>query len=360
VAAAGLLLWLGCVAWSMTSAVGFVLSTRGEVIAEHAAKTATRHGWEAKVERDETQLATLGRHRPSDVIKAELTPAAVPLHVWRRSRQCSDLTLEESRSACSTVLGLRKELAAAERLEAQLVAGRAELATAPVVGSVADPQVSALARLLGLDEAAVRTGIALLLAGLIEAGSALGFTLVSVATGRHTQPSTPPDHGRPGPSNAARPNERGRPFSTTNSRRQRGTQTRHRGAPAAHPRVRRCDGSCRVAASSPRPAPPSATTPSAAAANTEWRKVVERWVQIRVNSGAGGSIPARGAYAVFFCHWAHSAGLEPCTETRFGRLLSELVVQLGGRKMKKRDRAYYQGLMFKMATGQSAALQAAA
>src|SRR6478735_4209368 len=57
-AAAGLLLWLGCVAWSMTSAVGFVLSTRGEVIAEHA-MTATRHGWEAKVERDETQLATL-------------------------------------------------------------------------------------------------------------------------------------------------------------------------------------------------------------------------------------------------------------------------------------------------------------
>ena len=87
--------------------------------------------------------------------------------------------------------------------------------------------------------------------------------------------------------------------------------------------------------------------------------MVERWVQIRLNAGASGSIPARGAYADF-CHWAHSAGLEPCTETRFGRLLSELVVQLGGRKMKKRDRAYYQGLMFKMATGPSAALQAAA
>jgi hypothetical protein len=361
-AAAGLLLWLGCVAWSMTSAVGFVLSTRGEVIAEHATMTATRHGWEAKVERDETQLATLGRHRPSAVINAELASVAVPAHIWRRSRQCSDLTLEESRSACAPVLGLRKELAAAEaaeRLEAQLVAGRAELATTPVAGSVADPQAGALARLLGLDEAAVRTGIALLLAGLIEAGSALGFTLVSVGTGRHTQPSTAPNHGRPGPSNAARPNERGRPFSATNSRRQRGTQTRHRGAPAAHQARGRCDGSCRVAASSPRPAPRSATAPSAAAANTEWREVVERWVQIRLISGAGGSIPAREAYADFY-HWAHSAGLEPCTETRFGRLLSEFVVQLGGRKMKKRDRAYYQGLMFKMATGQSAAFQAAA
>jgi uncharacterized membrane protein YeaQ/YmgE (transglycosylase-associated protein family) len=154
-ATAGFVLWLGCVAWSMTSAVGFVLSTRGEVIAEHAAKTATRHGWEAKVERDETELATLGRYRPSAVIEAELASAAMPLHIWRRSRQCSDMTLAESRSACAPVLGLRKELAAAEaaeRLEAQLVAGRVELATAPVAGSVADPQAGALARLLGLDE----------------------------------------------------------------------------------------------------------------------------------------------------------------------------------------------------------------
>ena len=106
---AGLVLWLGCVAWSMTSAVGFVLSTCGEAVAVHAAKTATRHGWEAKVERDETQLATLGKHRPSDVIKAELFSAAVPLHIWRRSRQCQDVSLEESRSACAPVLGFQRQ-----------------------------------------------------------------------------------------------------------------------------------------------------------------------------------------------------------------------------------------------------------
>ena len=50
----GLVLWLGCVAWSMASAVGFVLSSRGDAIAERAAAAATRHGWEAKVERAET------------------------------------------------------------------------------------------------------------------------------------------------------------------------------------------------------------------------------------------------------------------------------------------------------------------
>ena len=39
---AALVLWLGCVGWSMTSAVGFVLSSRGEAIAERAAGVATR------------------------------------------------------------------------------------------------------------------------------------------------------------------------------------------------------------------------------------------------------------------------------------------------------------------------------
>ena len=59
-AVAGLVLWLGCVGWSMASAVGFVLSSRGDAIAERAAEAATRHGWEAKVERRQT-LASTGR-----------------------------------------------------------------------------------------------------------------------------------------------------------------------------------------------------------------------------------------------------------------------------------------------------------
>ena len=190
----GFVLWLGCVSWSMTSAAGFVLSSRGEAIADRAAEAATRHGWEAKVERAESQLATLGRHRPADVIKAELASVAVAPHIWRRSRQCADLALEESRLACAPVLGLRKELAAAEaaeRLETQLVAGRAQLATVAVAGSVADPQASALAKLTGVDEATIRTYVALLLAALIEAGSALGFTLVSVATAHNPPPPAP-------------------------------------------------------------------------------------------------------------------------------------------------------------------------
>ena len=80
----------------MASAAGYVLSSRDEVFADRVAETATRHGWEAKVERAETQLATLGRHRPVDVIKTELASVAVapasgggadtaPIWCWRRA-----------------------------------------------------------------------------------------------------------------------------------------------------------------------------------------------------------------------------------------------------------------------------------
>jgi hypothetical protein len=77
----------------MSSAVGFALSSRGEAIADRMAEAATRHGWEAKVERAEEQLATLGRHRPVGVIKAELASSTVAPQIWRRSRQCADLAL---------------------------------------------------------------------------------------------------------------------------------------------------------------------------------------------------------------------------------------------------------------------------
>src|SRR5262245_57889502 len=41
-ALAGFGLWLGCVSWSMTPAVGFALSSRGEAVADRAAEAATR------------------------------------------------------------------------------------------------------------------------------------------------------------------------------------------------------------------------------------------------------------------------------------------------------------------------------
>jgi len=57
-----------------------------------------------------------------------------------------------------------------------------------------------------------------------------------------------------------------------------------------------------------------------------------------------GSIPARNAY-IDFCRWARASGIEPCTETRFGRDFSARIIHFGGVKVKRRDRAYYHGVV---------------
>src|SRR5262249_25451400 len=151
-------------------------STRGETVAQRTADAKARTGWEATVERAEHQLANLTPYRPAPVVRAELDAAVVVGSVWQRSKQCTNVTLDESRAACLEVLRLRQELAAAEaaeHLENKLVAGRAKLATVTVAGADADPQATALASLVGVDPAHVRTGIGLLLAFVLEAGSAL-------------------------------------------------------------------------------------------------------------------------------------------------------------------------------------------
>ena len=56
-----------------------------------------------------------------------------------------------------------------------------------------------------------------------------------------------------------------------------------------------------------------------------------------------GRIRAREAYTDFCC-WARVTDIDPGTETRFGRDLSARITELGGAKVKRRDRAYYDGV----------------
>jgi len=82
--------------------------------------------------------------------------------------------------------------------------------------------------------------------------------------------------------------------------------------------------------------------------------LLDRWAQTRLNMDPVGSVPARDAYADF-CRWARVSGIEPCTETRFGRDFTACIIHLGGVKVKRRDRAYYQGVVFEIPSVQEAA-----
>jgi len=63
-------------------------------------------------------------------------------------------------------------------------------------------------------------------------------------------------------------------------------------------------------------------------------------------SGSFGIIPARAAFADF-CEWCVRNETEPSSMTAFGRVFTRDIEQVGGRKVKKRERAYYVGCRFR-------------
>ena len=323
-ACVGTLLGLICLAWSLASAAGFALSTREHTAALHAAASTVSAGWTTTIRRAGEQLAVVERVRPTTVIEAELASQLVTVAIWRRTQGCTELTLPESQSACSRVLGLRQELAAArsaQALEERIADARRELAMKPVVGQSADPQVAGLAAMLSTEESTLRRSLALLLAVLVEAGSAFGFAIASAAT------ANPPS-----------PQRTGAPPRT-------GT------APETAPR-------------SPRTSSVVSFAKQAARRKRAHRPTIHpdqslvRWTEERVQPDHHGCIGARATYQSY-CRWAENAGITAVSETKFGRTLTSRITAMGGSKTKRREGTVYLGIRIVEAPIQHAARMAA-
>ncbi len=148
-------LWIGCLSWSGCSAIGFAVDSRSQVNADRTMQRVASQGSIATIGRAERQLTAIGTIRPVDVVKANLAATNVPAPVWARTKECTAITLPESYAACAAVVSLRRELAVAEvaeRLEQSVAAGHAELRADKAGQAEIDPQVTALARLAGVDE----------------------------------------------------------------------------------------------------------------------------------------------------------------------------------------------------------------
>jgi hypothetical protein len=100
---------------------------------------------------------------------------------------------------------MRQELAASQeaaRLDADLVADRRALSEIPVAAFVEDPQSAALNRLTGFGDDELRNAIAVLIALLVELGSALGFSVIILAarsTAATSQASSVQESKEPSP-----------------------------------------------------------------------------------------------------------------------------------------------------------------
>lgn len=301
---AGAAFWIGTIAFSLCAAIGFAAASRGQTVALSENRIENRKAWEAKITRSEGRLDLLGKHRPPAVVQAEIEALLrVP-----GADTCQAINGPVTRDVCPKVDRLRQELVSsneAERLEADLVADRRALSNLPVTATRSDPQSAALSRLSGSSEEAVRYAIAVLIAFLVELGSSLGFTVMIMSA---------------------------RPMAVRDE-----VAT----APAS-PTVTKAD-----------------SAPLASALLVEPDDLVTRWALDRLDLVSTGMIQAELAYRDF-CEWCSSHNITTLTPQLFGRRFSKVHAGMGGKKVRRNGRAYYQGAVLQELTSshKSASLRA--
>ncbi len=297
-----------CLTWSLASAAGFALATREHTAAMHAATSKAIDGWTTTIRRAGAQLALVEQSRPPAVIEAELASQLVSAPIWKRTQTCTELTLPESHTPCARVLALRQEPAAAQSaraLEERIGEARRHLAITPVVGANADPQVAGLAAMMGAEEPTLRRALALLLAILVELGSATGFALASSATATSPSCNPPTSPGSTIKSTTA-PNH-SQPSTVVDLSERR-----------AHSKRRR----------------PTTTPPHVS---------LLRWAEQCVQRDRHGCLGARATYKAYR-RWAGDVGVTAVSEAKFGRFLTSNIAAMGGSKTARGAGAFYLGI----------------
>ena len=295
-AAIAALFCVGVICFSLAAAIGFAASTRGETVTANKAVIDDRKAWEARIERTSQQLNQLGIPRPAAVIQAEIDA------LLRKpgADGCKIINGPVTNEVCPKVDPLRKELAAsgqAAELEAVLVADRKRLQAVPVAALVADPQSATLSRITALGEGKMRDIIAMLVAVLVEIGSALGLTFVVLA-GRSVPAAAAPQ--------IAETAEDAKPEPTPDRR-------------PAEPQI-------------------LVNLPETPA------DTITRWAFSGLDVLSAGRIQAEVAY-MDFAAWCEAECIKTCSRQMFGRRFTEVVKGMGGRKVKINGRAYYEGVV---------------
>ena len=171
----------GCVVFSFVSALGFAATSRGAVTANHEASSARLAGLNSELQTLQTGIAKLNAPRPKSVIDEAIAKAKQDRR-WDSSKQCTDPTVEPSRSFCKDFGDLKIELASAieaDALSKRLQAVQTEINQLTVAGArqVKDIQAGLLARITGQGIDSVQTALVLLVAIVVEFGAAFGLFL---------------------------------------------------------------------------------------------------------------------------------------------------------------------------------------
>lgn len=173
--------FVGCLAFSFFSAMGFAASSRAAVTGGREAITLRYAAVGHELKDAKERMAPIKSGRPQTVLEEALTKAKQDRR-WPSSKECTDATVEPSRQFCKEVADLRIELAGvveAERLRDRIATLTAEIDRLVEAGArmEQDPQAGVLARISGLRIESVQTSLVVLLALLVEFGAAFGLFL---------------------------------------------------------------------------------------------------------------------------------------------------------------------------------------
>ena len=176
---AAAIVWVVVTGYSMTSALGHAALNRLDMSGQRAAATANYKDMRADTKRAQDQLTWIPAHRPPETVAAELNVHKAQRY-WLVTSECTDVKGRSAREYCQQFHKLNAELASgveAQKLETRISDIGTKLAKAAggTVMAEADPQASVLAKVTGVELETVQTGLALLVALLIEIGSGFGM-----------------------------------------------------------------------------------------------------------------------------------------------------------------------------------------
>lgn len=123
--AAGLLLTI-----SITAMASHILEAQRAQVADEGGARGRYDRAKAAHDKAAAELQSLGQPRPVSVIQAEVSAAKIDMAIWRRSAQCSDISRDDSKAACTPILMLYKERGQSARkmeLEPEVARLRSEL-----------------------------------------------------------------------------------------------------------------------------------------------------------------------------------------------------------------------------------------
>lgn len=170
---------------SFSAEIGLYMTTKAHVIGDAGAARERYRDAVADKARIEARIAEIGNARSAAEIQADIETAKLD-RIFARSKECNDVTMDDSRAFCGKLSHLTAELQTAGELSGlrkKLDAASARLAAIDVSAAIrpVDPQAETLARLAGpfiaVNPETVRSMLAVLIAFLIELGSGLGLWL---------------------------------------------------------------------------------------------------------------------------------------------------------------------------------------